>query len=297
MKTGSLVIILLISLAVTSWAGINVKDFNQAIPKIVGKWEARDHDEFYNRNTLYEYINGGAELYLTYDFKQVFVRRYLGPDNNEIMLDIYDMGLSSDAFGVFSVEREDDEIGIGQDSEYGGGLLRFWKSRFFVSILTTGDEQNAKPIMIKLAQKIDHFIDVAGSKPALLQALPGEGLNEKRIRFFHTAAILNRQYFLAEKNILKLNKNTDCALANYKNNDNSAVVLLIEYQNDELAKDAYDTFLEFYMPEAKASGIALLENKTWAMIKRGGNILILVLEATQQDFGMKLMSKIKTTER
>jgi len=51
------------------------------------------------------------------------------------------------------------------------------------------------------------------------------------------------------------------------------------------------------MPEAKKSGIALMENKTWAMIKRDGNILILVLEATQQDFGMNLMSKIKLKKR
>jgi hypothetical protein len=33
------------------------------------------------------------------------------------MLDIYDMGNADDAFGIFSVEREDEEIGIGQDSE------------------------------------------------------------------------------------------------------------------------------------------------------------------------------------
>jgi hypothetical protein len=296
MKTCPLVVFL-ISFTVTSWAGINVKDFNQAIPKTVGEWEVRDHDEFYNRKTLYEYINGGAELYLTYDFKQVFVRRYLGPGNNEIVLDIYDMGLSSDAFGIFSVEREDEAIGIGQGSEYGGGLLRFWKGRFFVSILTTGDEQTAKPVMIKLAQNVDHVIDAKGPKPALLQVLPGEGLDEKRIKFFHTAAILNRQYFLAEKNILKLNQHTNCVLANYKIKDNSAVVLLVEYQNDELAKDANGTFFKFYMPEAKESGLALLENKTWAMIKRDGNILILVLEATRQDFGMNLMAKIKLKER
>jgi len=296
MKTWVLVI-LFISLAVTSWAGINVKDFNQAIPQIVGKWEARDQDEFYNRNTLYEYINGGAELYLTYDFKQVFVRRYLGPGNSEIVLDIYDMGLPSDAFGLFSIEREDAAIGIGQDSEYGGGLLRFWKGRFFVSIIATGDEHIVRPIMFKLAQNVDHVIDVKGPKPALLQVLPGEGLDAKRIKYFHTAAILNRQYFLAEKNVLKLNKHTNCVLANYKKNDSSAVVLLVEYQSNELAKEAYGTFLKFYMPEAKKSGIALMENKTWAMIKRDGNILILVLEATQQDFGMNLMSKIKLKKR
>ena len=71
----------------------------------------------YNRDTIYKHINGGAELYLAYGFKEVLVRKYLGPNNIEMVLDIYDMGNSMDAFGVFSTEREDDEAGVGQDSE------------------------------------------------------------------------------------------------------------------------------------------------------------------------------------
>jgi hypothetical protein len=272
MKTFPFIVILLF-IVLSSCAGMRAKGLFQDLPSRVGKWKAHDKDEFYNRDTLYQYINGGAELYLAFDFQQVFVRRYIGPDNAEIMLDIYDMGSADDAFGIFSVEREDAEIGIGQESEYGGGLLRFWKDRFFVSIITTGDEQNSKPTMIKLAQAVDGIVDTKGLKPALLKVLPREALDETSLRFFHTAAILNRQYFLAENNILKLDKHSDCVLAKYKGNDNSAYVLLVQYQNNELARDAYYTFLTAYMPEAKESGIVQVENKTWTMTKTEGNIL------------------------
>lgn len=292
MKTFPFIVILII-FVLSSCTGVRVKGFYQALPSQVGKWKAHDKDEFYNRNTLYEYINGGAELYLAFDFQQVFVRRYIGSDNTEILLDIYDMGSAGDAFGIFSVEREDEDIGIGQDSEYGGGLLRFWTGPYFVSIITTGEEQTAKPIMIKLAQAVDRIMDTKGLKPGLLKALPRDGLDETSLRFFHTAAILNRQYFLAEKNILKLDKHTDCALAKYKGDDNSAYILLIQYQNSVLADDAYHTFLTAYMPEAIESGIVQVENKTWTMIKTDGSILIIVLEATQKDFGMNLMAQIK----
>ena len=40
-------------------------------------------------------------------------------------------------------DREDPEAGIGQGSEYGFGLLRFWRNRFFVTIMTTGDDGSA----------------------------------------------------------------------------------------------------------------------------------------------------------
>jgi hypothetical protein len=286
-------IVIFIFFVFSSCAGIRTKGLYQDLPSRVGKWKAHDKDELYNRDTLYQYINGGAELYLAFDFQQVFVRRYIGSDNDEIILDIYDMGNAGDAFGIFSVERADAEIGIGQESEYGGGLLRFWKDRFFVSIITTGDEKNAQPTMIELAQAVDCIIDTKGLKPALLKVLPREALDETSLRFFHTAAILNRQYFLAEKNILKLDKHSDCVLAKYKGNDNSAYVLLVQYQNNELARDAYRTFLSAYMPEAKESGIVQVENKTWTMTKTEGSILIIVMEANQKDFGMNLMAQIK----
>jgi hypothetical protein len=110
-------IVIFIFFVFSSCAGIRTKGLYQDLPSRVGKWKAHDKDEFYNRDTLYQYINGGAELYLAFDFQQVFVRRHIGSDNTEIILDIYDMGNADDAFGLFSVEREDEEIGIGQDSE------------------------------------------------------------------------------------------------------------------------------------------------------------------------------------
>lgn len=284
---------ILILLALNAGTGAHMQEFYQSIPKQVETWKACDEDEFYNRSTLYEYIDGGAELYLAYDFQEVFVRRYAGPGDAEIILDIYDMGRSSEAFGVFSVEREDQDLDIGQGSEYGGGLLRFWKGRFFVSILTTGEAHKAEPAIIKLARAVERLIEKEGLKPALLKALPGMRLDEKRLKFFHTAAILNRQYFIAEKNILLLDKHTDCMLGKYNQNDDSALVLIVRYQNNEQAQTACRTFLTAYMPEAAGTGIVQLENKTWTMLKIDGNVLILVLEATQKDFGMNLMARLK----
>ena len=106
------IIIFLIAVVLTLSPKIYAKGLFQSLPGQVGEWQARDEDEQYNRNTLFEYINGGAELYLAYDFQQALVRRYTGPNNAEIILDIYDMGNSEDAFGIFSVERQDEDIGI-----------------------------------------------------------------------------------------------------------------------------------------------------------------------------------------
>ena len=289
-------ILLLFSITVVSCAWSNIKSVHSVLPASLGVWTAEDEDEYYHRDTLFEYINGGAELYLTYDFKEVFVRRYTDRADSEIILEIYDMRRSAEAFGIFSIEREDESIDIGQDSEFGGGLLRFWKDRFFVSILATGDVVKAEPVMIDLAGTVDRFIESEGSRPDLVYVLPQDGLENKSIRFFHTADILNRRYFLSEKNLLHLNRQTDCLLAQYRENLRKAHLLLIRYPDSASAKKACDTFLKIYLPEAVDSGVAQLENGTWTMVKRNESLLILVSDASEKDFGMNLLAEVDLTQ-
>ena len=76
-------------------------------------------------------MDGGAEVYLAFDFRRVFARKYAGPGGNELALDIYDMGSPEEAFGIFSCDRGTPAAGIGQDSEYGFGLLRFQSGPVF----------------------------------------------------------------------------------------------------------------------------------------------------------------------
>ena len=57
------------------------KQMRQLIPENVQDWKRPDNDEIYTRETLFHHINGGAELYLLYGFKQVLVRRFVKTGN------------------------------------------------------------------------------------------------------------------------------------------------------------------------------------------------------------------------
>lgn len=289
-------VLLLLSGAIVSCAWNGFKSLKSALPVSLEEWRAEEKDEYYHRDTLFEYINGGAELYLTYDFKQVFVRRYTDGADSEINLEIYDMGTSTDAFGIFSIEREDEDINIGQDSEFGGGLLRFWKDRFFVSILAAGDVEKSEPAMVDLARAADRFINSEGPRPDLMHVLPIENLDARTIRYFHTADILNRLYFLSEENLLQLNRRTECLLAQYADNQRDTHLLVIRYPDSGLAESAYGSFVETYIPEAGSSGVAQLENGSWTMVKRRDSLLILVLDAPEKDTGLDLLSEVDEKE-
>jgi len=292
MKVETILILLIMFLSFK--LGGDVDDLFASIPDEINGWVKLGQDETYDRETLYDYMNGGAEVYLAFDFQKVFVRKYSGPDENEIHLDIYDMGSSSEAFGIFSCDREDEEIGIGQESEYGPGLLRFWKDKYFISIMAMGDERAAEPVLIELAKSVDRLIPKEGSRPEILNIIPEKGLKKDRVSYFHSAVNLNNRFYIASENILQLSDRTDCIFAEYYEDDEAlGFLLVVRYENEEKAQTAYYFFLRTYMPEAVGKGQIQTEDGLWTVTSLDGSTIGIVFEAAEKDRALMLLSEIQ----
>lgn len=271
-----------------------MKDLAQSIPKKILDWESVGQDAVYDRKSIYDYMDGGAEVYLAFDFRNAFVRKYKNPSGEEIALDIYDMGTSEEAFGVFSCDREDPEAGIGQESEYGYGLLRFLQGRFFVSITAAGDEKRAEKAILELGKAVAPLLGPAGPLPKLLNCLPQAGLKKSRTSYFHAAVNLNNRFFIASENILGLGKETDCVFAEYDvGTPETAKLLIVRYQDEARAKAACESFLKVYLPEAGPAASALTESKKWTMARTHRNYLAVVFEAPSKEYAETLCSAIR----
>ena len=98
------------------------KNLEKIMPDKVQNWEIKQEDQKYDKENLYEYIDGGAELFLSYGFQEVLNRTYIKPDQPDIVIDIFDMGKSYNAYGVFSYSRENEDSTFGQGSQYVPGL-------------------------------------------------------------------------------------------------------------------------------------------------------------------------------
>jgi len=93
--------------------------------------------QLYNKKTLFEHINGQAELYLKYGFRQSVFAIYQNKNKtqNQIEVDIYDMGNVVQAFGVFSRFRNEDHPGgFGLDSFLDDHTALFYKGRYYVML-------------------------------------------------------------------------------------------------------------------------------------------------------------------
>lgn len=248
------------------------------LPHEIYGWKAQEKVETYNRETIYDYMDGAGEIYLAYDFRGLLVQRYVKAKAPDITVEIFDMGSSEDAFGIFShgQGRVEKEMGIGQGSEYRGGLLCFWKDRFFICIRSEKETSSAKGAVLSLGKLISKAIKTSGEKPALLNYLPQDKFLEKSLRYFHKHEILNYHYFVADKNILNLHENTRAVFAKYK--DDKSYLLLVQYQNIEEARAAFESFMNAYMFDAKQKGIIQTENGRWTGVRLRKNFIIIVFD-------------------
>lgn len=262
-------------------------EMRDLVPDETSGWKAQKEVEVYDRETIFDYINGAGEIYLMYDFRQVMVLRLSKSDQPNILVEVFDMGSSEDAFGIFSHAHEGEELDIGQSSEYRGGVLCFWKANYFVCVYSDRETPQTKQAVFSLAEEIARRIKLVGDKPALLCYLPEQGLQDKSIRFFHKHTSLNYHYFLASENVLQLSQYTQAVLARYY--PGQSIFLCVLYRNKEQAQSALNNFLGVYLPMAKQSGIAPIDDGKWVAAKSKGPFILVVFDAPTEDDALSLL--------
>jgi hypothetical protein len=260
-------------------------------PAEVSGWRWDGKENHYNRKTIFDYINGAGELYIAYNFIGVKVRRFEKSGQPPITAEIFDMGTSEDAFGVFSFERQDEEAGIGQGSEFGGGLLRFWKGKFFVSVFAEGQGKDAEAATLEMGKGIADSIKAKGLMPKLLNVLPDgrSGLVEKSIRYFHSHILLNQRFFIANQNILNLNPKTEAVLGQYAHGQQKVHLLVIRYSEENEASAALEKFKRAYMPEVGQNGAIQTEDKKWTAVELRKSFILIVFGALSRADAEKLI--------
>ncbi|MGB9698179.1 MAG: DUF6599 family protein [Thermodesulfobacteriota bacterium] len=257
------------------------------LPTEVNGWKWDGKKTKYNPRTLFDYIDGAAELYLAYGFQSLAVRRLEKSNQPSIILELYEMETAEDAFGVFSFERQDEEVGVGQGSEYGGGLLRFWKGKYFVAIYAEGEGAEIDKTIINCAQLVARAIPESAPLPKIIKYLP-PGYIEKSLRYLKNHVLLNQRFFLAQKNILNLNRQTEAVLVQYLRYKQKMHVLFIRYPSLPEAQAAAESFRQAYLPEAQGKDRLQIEDKKWTFLKHWQEYILIVLDAPDEAGGEEI---------
>jgi len=216
----------------------------QAIPKSFSGWFIKEPVKFYKGKEIFDFINGEGEIYLEYDFKAAAVQQYFN-DNNNIELVIYNMGKGEDAFGIFSLYRSEkgETTGIGNDDRTTDWSIKFWKDKYFVNIMSYNAA--TKNGIISLAKIIEENIPNKGEKPEILEYF--SEWNQKNVIYFHGRYSLNSIHYIADENVLQLNKNTDGIICNYT--EDGKKMLLVKYPDEKGAINALESLKKYVKNE------------------------------------------------
>lgn len=269
----------------------SLENLSSVLPAEVSGWKKAGPPEAYDKSNLFDYIDGGAELYISYNFQKLLAVRYKGTGDEEIVIDMFDMGNSYNAFGLFSHGREREDGLAGQGSEYNAGLLTFWKDRFYVSILAYPETEAKKEIVLGLGRTLANAIPKEGQWPPVIGLLPQPNLIPESVRYFHHYIWLNSHFFIANENILLIDDETQAVLAKYKTENKPLHLLIALYKDGTKAKEAGQSFLRNYLPDA-GEGMSRLPDGRWTGIRVEGNRLSIVFNAPSREAAISQLDRI-----
>jgi len=167
-------------------------------PKVNG-WTQSEAIQAFSPENLYDYIDGAADLYLTYEFQELNVAEYKNEGKASVIVEIYRHKTPTDAFGIYSQERiaNADFLDIGAQGYYEEKTLNFLNGPYYVKISSANTGGEDREILVRFAKKTAEILGEDKGFPSLFHAFPEEGKiknGEKFIgknflgySFFHSA--------------------------------------------------------------------------------------------------------------
>jgi len=208
-------------------------DLAALVPRLDG-WSPTEALRSFFPDDLFEYINGAAESYLSYDFRELAVADFgrTGTDAT-LTLEIYDMGEAVNAFGIFGAERYPDNpaVPVGDLGYFEGEALNFLAGRFYVKTLAFGLGDGTEPFLRQVGLMIAAGIKPGGGLPKLVMAFPKDGLVARSERYI-------------KRNVMGYEFLRDGYVASYKAGDREIEGFFVEGRSEKDAAEMAAKLLE-----------------------------------------------------
>ena len=298
------------------------------LPETIGVWSRPESSKRIDSTNIFKYMNGAGELYLGYRFDHLEVFDYTSKNSGNILVELYFMDTSDDAFGLLSLDWGGEPVifdNIPADSLnrsivswpmalYGAGLMRIWSDNLYIRIMTLKETPASKQAVIALSKTITANKN-SPLEPKLINSLVPQidevwKLRKNRLSFFRSYLALNSIYYLSHENILDFDLTTQAVIAPYERVLNTGKktrcqFLLVKYENQKRAQKALNHFHNLYLPEHKKTISNSSEDNLnlfkiedgWIGYKLINNYITIVFECPDQESAMVLIQNNETSLR
>lgn len=137
-------------------------------------WSPKGGALVYRGEDLFTYIDGGADVYNEYGFRQVVVQDYEDSAQRTLTLEVFEMTDAAAAFGIFTFKTSPrgTEAALGDGGRLEDYYLNFWKGSALVTV--TGFDESPESVggVRRIAEAVDRRIPLRGEKPPFAAAFP-----------------------------------------------------------------------------------------------------------------------------
>jgi hypothetical protein len=153
-------------------------------PEISG-WVRDGDPQIYEPDNLWEYIDGAAEVYLSYDFQKLATQSYDRDEKQSLTIDIYVHSNANNAFGIYSQEKpaRSHFLPIGTQGYHEKGILNFFQGRYYVKLIGFHLGDGERSLIVDMAAKIAKRLNEKARFPKPLACFPERGKIENSERY------------------------------------------------------------------------------------------------------------------
>jgi len=264
----------------------------------IAGWQEEESVLVSETKDIAKYMNDKADLYAAYGLKRLAARKYKNEKSHPMLVEIYEFDSSENAYGIYSFDTVGDKLDMGQDSVYGQGLLKFWKSNMLVRVLAEEEYKDLEEDVLAFGRQVDSRITTTGSKPKLLFLVPEEYLIPDSLHFFHENICLNNICYIPESVELGLSQQIDAVMAEYDQGVKYPLrLLLVKYPDELAARTAFESFSKAYFHDESISAdrplnMVKMGEEDYTAIALNQKLIILVFEAQSENICRKMVAAV-----
>lgn len=206
-------------------------------------WEKIDAVQRFSEQNLYGYIDGGAELFLEFGFKELLLQRY-GEREREVALEVYVMENAAAALGIYLMRCGEETPISGIDTRNSGDRYQFniCKNNCYLLVNNFSGDSALLPVMTVLAQRT--LMSVSDGEPVtLFTYLPDDGLIAGSERLIRGPYGLQPIFTLGEGDVLQLGGKIFAVVGDYRLADTSTYTCLVVSHPDSMRAAAALAYL------------------------------------------------------
>jgi len=235
-----------------------------------GAWILSAPPEVYERDGLFGYIDGGAEIFLQYGFERLDLGRYelaAAGTKKEITCEVYRMGSPLEAFGIFSVKREGTEgtsAALPAPNIFDAGQASFSRGPYYVNILGFGTSATEMDLF---ARAVAGRLPGGGADPPrAIARLPRENLRPGTERFIRGELAAQAEADLLADPLWKFASGTTAVAARYGEPPSRLVLMEFAKADPALPEQVWNRFIEILGRAELKEGIVEARNAAGSVI-------------------------------